>query len=161
MNVTPVGIVPALSVWTVAGFVATAVPANVTVITELGAKPEPVTVTVVPTAPVVGLRDAVGTVIVKVAEAGLPFASVARTVLAPEPEPAGTVNEAENVPVALVVVVVTVLPAKVIVIAEFSEKPEPVTVTDVPLGPEVGFRDIVGGLTVKVAWAELKLASVA
>src|SRR5438552_16933449 len=47
------------------------------------------------------------------------------------------------------------------VIAEFATKLLPVTVTDVPVGPLVGFSDIAGVVTVNCTEAEFDDASVA
>jgi hypothetical protein len=125
--------------------------------------PEPVTVTEVPTGPWMGDRVTVGIVIVKVEEAvsaGTVIQSLpARmTVLAPDAID-GTVNVHVKVPVAEVVVAVQVCVLGVtpltvtILIVVATENPEPVTVTEVPTGPWVGDRVIVGVVTVKVAEA--------
>jgi hypothetical protein len=80
---------------------------------------------------------------------------------------AGTVNVHEKVPVAVVVLVVQVWvdivpPAMVMEpILVLTENPVPLTVTEVPTGPDVGDRVIVGMVTVKVAVALFELASVA
>ena len=57
-------------------------PANFTVRTELAAKPEPETITVEPTSPLVGLRDIDG-VMANVAIAEFEFASDALTIFPP------------------------------------------------------------------------------
>jgi hypothetical protein len=80
---------------------------------------------------------------------------------------AGTVNVHEKVPVAEVVWDVQVWVAIVPPVMEIepilvlTENPVPVTVTEVPTGPEVGDRVIAGVVTVKVADAVFELASVA
>ena len=70
---------PAAVVVIVAGTVVCVVPLNFIVIVEVGAKPAPVTVTVVPTGPKVGL-SVIDEVTVNVADAVSPLASVAVTV---------------------------------------------------------------------------------
>ena len=88
--------------------------------------PEPVTVTVVPTAPEVGDRAIAGFVTVKVAVPVSELASVAVTDLAPEEVEDGTTKVAVKVPVADVVTVagtvVIVVPASFIVILELAAK---------------------------------------
>ena len=88
--------------------------------------PEPVTVTVVPTAPEVGDKVIAGFVTVKVAEPVFELASVAVTALAPEEVEEGTTKVAVKVPVADVVTVagtvVSVVPASFIVIVEEAAK---------------------------------------
>ncbi len=69
---------PKAFVVTVAGMVVTFTPLNVIVMTEVGARPAPVTVTVVPTGPCVGLR-VIDEVTVNVADAVFELASVAVT----------------------------------------------------------------------------------
>jgi hypothetical protein len=123
LNVAPEGIEPE----PVAVVVATVFPSYVTVIAELGTKFEPDTVTDVLTGPLDGERVIAGTVTVKVAEAELPRASVALTVLPPVVE-GGTVNVSpENEPVVLVITVAGVVdipaPLYVNVISEFAAKP--------------------------------------
>jgi hypothetical protein len=156
-------------VWAVQVWVAIVPPAmDIEPIVVLTENPEPVTVTLVPTGPEVGLRLIEGVVTVKVADAVFALASVAVTVLAPAEE-AGTTNVAEKAPVADVVTVtgtvVCVAPLNFIVMVEVEAKPAPVTVTVVPTGPEVGFRVIDGVtvkvVTVKIAEAVFALASVA
>ncbi len=75
---------PEASVVTVAGTVVIFAPLNFSVMAEVGAKPAPVTVTVVPTGPCIGLRviDEVGlaTVTMNVPVAVFALASVAVTV---------------------------------------------------------------------------------
>ena len=95
--------------------------------------------------------------------AELPDASVAVTVWEPAIAVDGTVKVTPEgiVPLAVEVVVFTVAPSNVMVIAELSAKSEPDTVTDVvPAVPEVGDR-IIEVVTVNVALAELEDASVA
>jgi hypothetical protein len=161
VNVTPEN-EPVALVVTVAGEVDTVVPANFIVITELAAKPWPETVTDVPGSPRVGLMLIEAALTLKVAVAELPYWSVTLTVWVPKAE-AGTANVVpegiEPEPVA--VVLVTLFPSYLTVNAELDTKFEPETVTDVPTGPLVGLREIVGVVTVKVADAEFELASVA
>ena len=92
----------------------------------------------------VELGASVGLFTVKVLEAVL-VPSVAETVCPPEDED-GTIKEEENPPALLLViedgVVVITVPSYRIVIAVFARKFVPVTVTEVPTGPEVGLRDI-------------------
>ena len=145
-------------VWAVQVWVAIVPPAmDIEPIVVLTENPEPVTVTLVPTGPEVGLRLIEGVVTVKVADAVFALASVAVTVLAPA-EDAGTLNVAEKAPVADVVTVtgtvVCVAPLNFIVMVEVEAKPAPVTVTVVPTGPEVGFR-VIDWMTVRVAVPEL------
>ncbi len=75
---------PAADVVTSTGTVACTAPLNFIVMVEEGAKPAPVTVTVVPTGPCIGLRviDEVGSVAmtVNVADAVFALASIAVTV---------------------------------------------------------------------------------
>ncbi len=79
----------------------------------------------------------------------------------------GTVNVHVKVPVAEVVCEVQVCPLGVtplnviVPIVVRTENPEPVTVTEVPTGPWVVDRTIVGVVIVKVAEAVFELASVA
>jgi hypothetical protein len=126
------------------------------------AKPDPDTVTVVPTGPDVG-ATVTAELTVKVAEADLELPSVITTVWAPTAE-AGTVNVAPaNEPVAPVLVVpprLTDTPLNFAVNAEDPEKPVPDTVTVIPTLPLVGLK-VIAGLTVNVAVAALALASVA
>jgi hypothetical protein len=131
---------------TVAGFVVTVVLSNFIVIVLLAPKPEPDTVTVVPTAPEVGdIVTVPPTVNVAVAVLVPP---VAVTVLLPSAALAGTVKEALNVPDVVVDtvvgIVVTVLLPSFKVMEVLAGKLEPVTVTDEPTGPLVGERIIVG-----------------
>jgi hypothetical protein len=69
----------------------------------------------------------------------------------------GTVNVHVKVPVEEVVtevqVWVTIVPPAMEIepIAVLIEKPVPVTVTEVPIGPEAGDREIAGAVTVNVA----------
>ncbi len=135
-------------VWEVQVWLAGVAPPNVIVpIVVRTENPEPVTVTVVPTAPVLGDRVIAGVVTVKVADAVFELASVALTVLAPAVEE-GTTKVAVKAPkadeVTVAGTVVTVAPLKAIVMMEEGAKLEPVTVTVVPTGPWVGDRVIVG-----------------
>jgi len=154
---------PAADEVTVAGTVATVAPLNFIVMVEEGMKLEPVTVTVVPTAPWTGDRVIVEVRTTKVAEALFELASVAVTVLPPAVEE-GTTKVAVKAPVADEVTVAgtvaTVAPLNVIVMVEAGARPSPVTVTVVPTGPEVGDR-VIDDVTVNVADALFELASVA
>ena len=79
----------------------------------------------------------------------------------------GTVNVHVKVPVIEVVwevqVWVTIVPPAMVIepIVVLTEKPEPLTVTTVPIGPWVRDKTITGVVTVKVAEAVFALASVA
>jgi len=77
-------------------------------------------------------------------------------VCVPAPEDVGTVMEPVKLPVESVVIVVGVVvipaPSYDIVIPEFAAKFLPVTVTVVPVGPLVGFSDIVTILYTAVSW---------
>lgn len=146
------------------GLVLTAVPANVTVICELGMKFEPEIVTVIPWLPLVGLIVIDGVVTVNVCEAALPFASVTSTVFPPLLD-IGTVNvTAENEPVLLVWTVAgfvaTAVPANVTVITESAAKPVPESVTVLPMSPLVGLM-VKDGVTVNVLSAVLVPSSAA
>jgi hypothetical protein len=153
VNVTPGGIEPELS----AVVAITVALSYFIVIVDKGTKFVPLTVTSLPTDPLDGFREIDGDVTVKVAEAELPLASVALTVLSPVVD-GGTVNRAVNEPIVFVVTVAgevdTAVPANVIVMAELAAKPWPDTVTDVPLGPVDG-AVVIKGVTVKVAIATL------
>jgi peptidyl-tRNA hydrolase len=155
--------VPVADEVTVAGTVATVAPLNFIIMVEEGMKLEPVTVTVVPTAPWTGDRVIVEVRTTKVAEALFELASVAVTVLPPAVEE-GTTKVAVKVPVADEVTVAgtvaTVAPLNFIVMAEAGARPAPVTVTVVPTGPEIGDR-VIDDVTVNVADALYELASVA
>lgn len=147
---------PKADVVTVTGLVVCADPLNAIVRVEVGAKPAPVTVTVAPTRPEVGDRVIDG-VTVNVADALFELASVAVTVLLPAVDE-GTTKWAVKAPKAFVVTVggrvVTITPLNAIVITELGARPAPVTFTEVPTGPEVGFR-VSDEVTVKVAFPEL------
>ena len=153
---------PKADVVTVAGTVVTVAPLNFIVMVEEGAKPAPVTVTVVPTGPCCGL-NANDDVTVNVADALFELESVAVTTCAPATEE-GTTKVAVKAPKADVVTVagtvVCAAPLNVIVMVEEGAKPAPVTVTVVPTRPEVGDRAI-DGVTVNVADAVFELESVA
>ncbi len=114
-------------VWEVQVCVAGVAPLNVIVpIVVRTENPEPVTVTVVPTAPEVGDKVIAGFVTVKVAVPVSALASVAVTALAPEEVEDGTTKVAVKVPVADVVIVagtvVIVVPASFIVTWELEAK---------------------------------------
>ena len=156
-----------VQVW-VAGVTPLKVIVPIVVRTE---NPEPVIVTEVPTGLCVGDRAIVGVVIVKVAEAvsagTVPTSLPDMYTMYVPTVSAGTVNVHVNVPVAEVVWAVQVwvagvTPLNVMVpIVVRTENPEPVTVTEVPTGPWVADRAIVGVVIVKVAEAVSDLASVA
>jgi hypothetical protein len=126
-------------VFVVQVWVAGVAPLNVIVpIVVRTENPVPVTVTVVPTGPVLGDRVIAGVVTVKVADALFELASVALTVLPPAVE-VGTTKVAVKPPAAVVVIVTgtvaTVAALNVIVMVEEAAKLEPVTVTVTPAGP--------------------------
>jgi len=154
--------VPVPEVVMEAGFVVNVFPPNVTVTAEFGVKFEPVMVTGLPTGPVAGDNDNVGTLTVKVADEECVAASVAVTVLAP-PEEEGTLNEQVNDPEVSVCtkagVVITVGTPKVNVMVEEAAKPWPDAETIVPISPLTGFR-ANEVLTVNVAKAEFPNPSV-
>lgn len=140
------------------GLVAIAEPAKVTVTLELAVKPVPIRETDVPTGLVVGLIE-IDVIIVNVAEAELELASVAVIVLLPIVE-AGAEKVVLKEPLASVFtvagVVVTAVPANIIVTVEEAANPLPEREMDVPTGPIVGLfeTDVV---IVKVAIAVLWL----
>ena len=134
---------------------------KVMVTVELPAKPEPETVTVEPTPPLVGLNVIEG-ITVKVVLAVLEDASVALTGRVPAND-TGTLKDMENEPALSVTVVrikgEPVPEPKVTVTLEEAAKLEPETVTGDPTIPDVGLT-FTEGTTVKVAVAELEDASV-
>jgi len=154
---------PRADVVTVAGTVVTLTPLNLIVMVEEEAKLAPVTVTIVPSGPWMGDTLIMEVVTVKVAEAvsagTVPTSLPERTTAYGPDAMDGTVNVHVKVPVAEVVFVVQVCtlgvaPLNVIVpIAVDTEKPEPATVTEVPMRPWLGDKVIVGVVTVKVAEA--------
>jgi hypothetical protein len=123
-------------------------------------KPVPETVTVAPTGPWPGLTTIAGTVSVKLAVAVSAPASlpVATTLWLPAAM-AGTVKVHEKVPVPEVVWAVQVWVAGVaplyvnVPIVLAGVNPAPVTVTETPVGPCVGFTAIVGVVTVNATVA--------
>jgi hypothetical protein len=147
---------PKADVVTAVGLVVCANPLNAIVTVEVGAKPAPMTVTLVLTRPEVGDR-AIDGVTVNVADAVFELASVAVTVLLPAMDEGTTkvAVKAPKVDVSTVAgMVVTFTPLNVIVMVEEGVKPAPVTATEVPTGPEVGFR-VIDREMVKVAFPEL------
>ena len=146
----------------VAGDVVWVTPSYLIVIVEEAAKPVPVTVTVVPTLPVVGLV-VMAEIMLKVAVPVCDEPSVAVTVWAPFVEVPGTVKVAVNEPRLLLVTVVGVVgcvaPSYLMMIVEEAAKPAPDTVTVVPPIPFEGFS-VIAGFTVYVARAECCSASV-
>ena len=134
---------------------------KVMVTVELPAKPEPETVTVEPTPPLVGLNVIEG-ITVKVVLAVLEDASVAIIGRVPAND-TGTLKDMENEPALSVTVVrikgEPVPEPKVTVTLEEAAKLEPETVTGDPTIPDVGLT-FTEGTTVKVAVAELEDASV-
>ena len=125
---------------------------------EVPVYPVPDTVTVLPTAPVVGFVVITGDGImtkVNVCDAVLLDASVAWIVCTPAAA-AGTVNETENEPAVSVVItgVVTVLPSNFIVIVDDDAYPVPVTVVLLPTTPAVGFM-VTAGTIVNIPDPEL------
>ena len=143
---------------TVVGDVVTVDPSYLMVIVEEDANPDPVTVTVVPTMPPVGLR-LIEALIENIADAVFEDASVAVTVWAPNGD-AGMLNDAVNEPKLSVVVVVSVEGPKVTVIVDVGEKLVPETVTGEPTGPDGGLK-VIPGERMKVEEAECEDASVA
>ena len=132
----------ALVVWEVQVCVVGVVPLNVKVlIVVLGVNPDPVTITVVPTGPCLGARAIAGVVIVNVTgladPPSLPAATTGYTPTAID----GTVKVQENAPDALVVWEVQVCMSGVVwlnvnvLMVVFGVYPDPVTITDIPLGP--------------------------
>jgi hypothetical protein len=142
----------------------TVVPPNVMVTAVVGAKPVPVTATGVPTGPDVELSIMVGVnvdVTVNVFEGEL-VPSVPITVWSPVEEDEGTLKVAVKNPAAVLVTVLGVVaiafPSNLIVIVELPSKPAPVTITEVPAGPEDGLSAMTGvskDVTVNVFEAEL------
>ncbi len=110
----------------VAGDVVWVTPSYLIVIVEEAAKPVPVTVTVVPTLPVVGLV-VMAEIMLKVAVPVCDEPSVAVTVWAPFVEVPGTVKVAVNEPRLLLVTVVGVVgcvaPSNLMMIVEEAAKP--------------------------------------
>jgi hypothetical protein len=148
----------------VAGFVATVLLSNFTVIVLLAPKAEPDTVTVVPTIPEVGDKVTIATT-VNVADAVL-VPSLAVTVWLPPEAVEGTVKEAVKLPVELEVTVegfvVTLAPSNFIVMLVLLANFEPETVTTVPAGLLFGDSVIAAGdVTVNEARAVLAALSVA
>ena len=135
---------------------------KVMVTVELPAKPEPETVTVEPTPPLVGLNVIEG-ITVKVVLAVLEDASVALTGRVPAND-TGTLKDMENEPALSVTVVrikgEPVPEPKVTVTLEEVAKPEPEAITGEPTIPEFGLT-FMEGTTVKVAVAEFEDASTA
>jgi hypothetical protein len=150
---------PEVFVVSLAGEVARVTPSNFMVIAEEAAKPLPETVTVEPTAPLVGFKLIAGDTVNEAVGEFVP--SLTRTVLLPELD-AGTVNVADKPPAGVVVEGLngTDPPLKVAVTECEPSKPVPVTVSVEPTIPEVGVR-LMAGVTVNEAEAVLPLASVA
>lgn len=119
----------------------------------MGKKLDPVTVTLVPIGPLVGLRLREEPTTPKVAEAAFGMVSPAYTVCALFAE-LGTVNVQENAPVPLLITVVgNVVSGKASKFKDITwvgSKFDPVTVTVVPLEPLVGFKVMARVITVKV-----------
>jgi len=95
-----------------------------------------------PIGPVDELSEILG-VTVKVAETLLLLASVAETVFAPSADGGMAIVE-ENPPTDDVVTVAFVTPLYFIDVEELGAKLVPVTITDVPTGPDVLLKDIAG-----------------
>ena len=133
--------------------VPTLLPANVMVMEWPGMKLLPATVTLVPTGPELGLKLRAGVVTVNVA-VGECVPSLAVTVRPPAGA-LGTVKEQLKLPLEPEVqepgVVVTLLPANVMVMEWPGMKLLPATVTLVPTGPELGLKVIADVVTVNVA----------
>jgi hypothetical protein len=122
--------------------------------------PVPVTVTLVPTTPELGVRVILGLVTVNVAvavsEGTVPISLPETVTTWPANVSVGTVNVHVKVPVAEVVwavqVWVAIVPPAMVIVPIFvlMEYPVPATVTMVPIGPWVGVR-VNDGLNVNVA----------
>ena len=122
----------------------------------VGVNPVPLTVTVVPLGPWLGVSVIAGVVIVNgaVALSKLPSDPVAVTVYAVDEAVPVIVTVQLNVPVLLVspqLVGDNVGPpeidnvTEIVAVEEVGVNPLPLTVTDVPLGPWLGVRVITGG----------------
>ena len=98
----------------------------------------------------------IGAVTVNIVEFELDPSSVAETIRAPGVE-LGTVKLAEKSPLVSVVtvagIVVTGLPAKVMITLESGSNPVPVTITKVLTSPDVGLSEM-SGVTVNVSESE-------
>jgi hypothetical protein len=122
---------------------------NVKVTGVFMAKPDPVTVTVVPAGPFDGLTVMAGTTL-KMVAALLPLARpLAKTVAAPGPALPGTVRDAEKLPLTSVAASNGALTTRfeavsTMVTTSSAAKPEPVTVTGAPALPLVGVTVITG-----------------
>ena len=126
--------------------VVSVVPLNVSAIVEEGAKSKPVTVTICPAGPPIGLALICG-VTVKTADALTFLESVALTVCLPAID-TGTEKVAVKDPDELVVMadgdMASVVLSNVNVTADEFVKPEPVIMMVVPFVPEEGFNEIEG-----------------
>lgn len=106
-------------------------------------KPEPVRVTVVPTAADVGVMDITAGVTPKTSlEEPVPAAFV--TAMTPAPAPAGTVASMEVVD-CTVKVAATPLNDTPVTLSKLA----PLMLTGVPIGPEEGENEVTAGATVK------------
>src|SRR5213595_831347 len=122
------------------------VPLNFTAVAPV--KPEPLRVTLVPTGPLVGVKELMlgATVTVKLVElVAVPPGVV--TLIAPVVAPLGT---AVVICVSVATVKVAAVPLNVTLLAPV--KPEPLIVTLVPTGPLVGAKELItgGATTVKL-----------
>lgn len=123
-----------------------AVPFTLTL--EVPVRPLPLMVTVVPTGPLVGVKleiEGVSRTVKTVALVTEPLAAL--TVIRPVVVPAGTTAViwfAE-----LTVTLVAAVPLKLTV--DEPSNPLPVITTDVPTGPLAGAKDMIDGVTVKLA----------
>jgi hypothetical protein len=147
---------------TIAGVVASTVESNINVIRELGANPNPLIVTIVPTIPRATEKTTFKPT-EKVVVDWYPKESCARTFQLPDATN-GTTKAAVNAPKLSVVMVEGMViicdPPKKIDTVVLPVNPEPVTVTYVPFEPAAG--DIaMSGVTVKVAVAVLPWVSFA
>ena len=160
---TPTKLPPDVDV-IVAGTVVCVEPSNLIVIVEEAAKLVPVTVTASPPRPEMGLNVIAAPMTVKIALAAFPLASDAMTEWGP-PTEEGTAKVAEKDPPEVVTIaggtVTCTTPSYVTWIADVPAKLDPVTVTVVPPGPEIGFNVILGLTTVNRAVAVFAEASVA
>jgi hypothetical protein len=135
---------PAEEVITLDGFVSIVSLSNSIVAATLGAKLVAVTVTTVPTGPLVGDRvtPVVAPITVNVAAATFPESSEATTRCSPGLTPAGTSNVASMVPVVLAYIVLGIVATDTApnftVTLVLAVKLDPLIVTSVPEPPDVG-----------------------
>ena len=138
----------------------TVVASKVMVTWVPGLKLDPVTVTMVPMRPLLGLSVMEGAVTVNVAKPKL-TPSLAFIKWGPDLT-AGTVKFVlfGIVPFGVAVTVPTIEPSSCMYTVDFPRKLDPVIAIDAPIRPFVGFSEIWAVVTVKVVEAALELASV-